>query len=301
MYRQNGGNPMPGYTHNKPPDESTSAIVSEVNLRLIKTNKVTALFKTVRPLSSLVTGVLTVSAAVIGQGRLSFRGMGAGLTMLALSMFGFTMNDVLDYRQDRAAGIRRPVAAGELSRKNAVWLAFALLLATFLFSLIAGPGKTIPAIAGGLLLIYSPLKKRYPLCKDVYVAGLCCLPLYYGITVGGRQCPWFSYAALACFVLGREIWMDSDEMPGDCTSGVRTVGAVVGRQETQWIGKGLMVLAAAALAAVAHGLIAVLMSAASFISLVFVFAWPGLNQSRRIGWSRGPMLLGAIAIACTCV
>jgi 4-hydroxybenzoate polyprenyltransferase len=259
-----------------------------------------ALFKTARPLSSLVTGTLAASAAIAGQRRLGIGILGAGLAITALSMFGFAVNDIMDYHRDRAAGIQRPVAAGKLSRESAAWLAIAMLLATFLFSLAAGPGKAILAVTGVLLLFYSPLKQRYPLCKDVYVAGLCCLPLYYGVVVGGRKCSWFSYAVLACFVLGREIWMDSDELPGDSNSGVRTIAAMVGRQETLWIGKGLMLLAAVALAAVTQGTVATPICTASLISLACVFAWPGLSQSRRVEWSRGPMLLGAMAIACGC-
>jgi 4-hydroxybenzoate polyprenyltransferase len=267
---------------------------------LVISMNVMALFGTVRPLSSLVTGTLAASAAIVGQGRLSIRSFGAGLAMTALSMFGFAVNDILDYYGDRAAGIQRPVATGKLSRKSAAWLALAMLIAAFLFSLAAGPGKVILTISSVLLLLYSPVKKRYPLCKDIYVAGLCCLPLYYGVVVGGRQGSWFSYAVLACFVLGREIWMDADELQGDSNSGMRTVAAIVGGQEAMWIGMGLMLLAAVALAAVTHGMVAMSISAASFISLACVFAWPGLNQSRRIEWSRGPMLLGAMAIACSC-
>jgi 4-hydroxybenzoate polyprenyltransferase len=259
-----------------------------------------ALFRTVRPLSSLVTGTLAAAAAIAGQGRLGVRGLGAGFAMIALSMFGFAVNDIMDYHRDRAAGIQRPIAAGRLSRTGAAWLASALLLAAFLFSLAAGAGKGILAITSALLIFYSPVKLRYPLCKDVYVAGLCCLPLYYGVVVGSGRGSWFSYVVLACFVLGREIWMDADELPGDSTSGVRTIAAVAGRRETMWIGTGLMLLAAAALAAVAQGWVAMSIAAASFISLACVFAWPGLNQRRRIEWSRGPMVLGAMAIACSC-
>jgi 4-hydroxybenzoate polyprenyltransferase len=259
-----------------------------------------AIFGTVRPLSSLVTGTLAASAAIVGQGSLSIRGFGAGLAMTALAMFGFVVNDIFDYCGDRAAGVQRPVASGQLSRKSAAWLAAVMLFAAFLFSLIAGPGQAALAITSALLLLYSPIKKQYPLCKDVYVAGLCCLPLYYGVVVGGRHCSWFSYAVLACVVFGREIWMDADELQGDYNSGIKTVAAIVGRQQTMWIGKGLMLLAGALIAVMAHGLVAVSISAASFIFLAVVFAWPGLNQSRRIEWSRGPMLLGAMAIACSC-
>jgi 4-hydroxybenzoate polyprenyltransferase len=118
--------------------------------------------------------------------------------------------------------------------------------------------------------------------------------------VEGRQYSWFSYAALACFVLGREIWMDADELPGDCKSGVPTVAALMGQRVTMRIGMGLMLLAAAAILAVTRGLVAMSISAATFTSLACVFVWPDLSQSRRIEWSRGPMLLGAMAIACSC-
>jgi hypothetical protein len=159
-----------------------------------------ALFRTTRPLSSLVTGTLAASAAIVGQGRLSIRGFSAGLAMTVLSMFGFAVNDILDYHEDRAAGIQRPLASGKISRKSAVWLAIVMLLAAFLFSLATGPGKGILVIISALLLLYSPLKKRHPLFKDIYIAGLCCLPMYYGAIVGGRKYSWLSYSAL--------VWID---------------------------------------------------------------------------------------------
>jgi len=257
-----------------------------------------ALFGTTRPLSSLVAGTIAASAAIAGQGHLTLRGVAAGLAMTALAMFGFTVNDIFDYRKDRAAGIQRPVAAGTLSRKSAVWLAMAMLLAACIFSAVAGSSGMVMAVTSAMLLLYSPVAQRYPLCKDVYVAGLCCAPLYYGAVAGGRQYPWFSYAVLACFVLGREALMDSDELAGDRKSGIRTTAATLGRHGTARIGTALMILAAVALAAGAHGRIATAASSATLVSLACVFAWPGLNQSRRIYWSRLPMLLGSVAVAC---
>lgn len=218
--------------------------------------------------------------------------------MTTLAMFGFAVNDIFDYHKDRAAGIQRPVAAGMLSRNNAAWLAIIMFLAAGLFSAVAGRGRIVMAVTSGMLLLYSPVAQRYPLCKDVYVAGLCCAPLYYGAVVGGRQCPWFSYVVLACFVLGREVLMDSDELGGDSKSGMRTVAAVLGRRATARIGTALMIVAAVALAAVAHGGIATAASSATLVSLACVFAWPGLDQSKRISLSRLPMLVGSVAVAC---
>jgi geranylgeranylglycerol-phosphate geranylgeranyltransferase len=218
--------------------------------------------------------------------------------MATLAMFGFAVNDIFDYHKDRAAGIQRPVAAGTLSRKSAAWLAIAMLLAVCLFSVVAGSGGMVLAIAGVMLFLYSPAAQRCPLSKDVYVAGLCCAPLYYGAVVGGRQYPWFSYAVLACFVLGREVLMDSDELAGDSKSGLRTIAAILGQRGTMRIGTALMILAAVALAAAARGGIATAASAATLVFLACVLVWPGLDQSRRIYLSRLPMLLGSVAVAC---
>jgi len=259
---------------------------------------VAALFRTTRPLSSLVAGTIAASAAIAGQGRPTLRGVAAGLAMTTLVMFGFAVNDIFDYHKDLAAGIQRPVAAGTLSRKSAAWLAIAMLLVACLSSVVGGSGGIVMAVTSAMLLLYSPVAQRYPLCKDVYVAGLCCAPLYYGAVAGGRQYPWLSYAVLACFVLGREVLMDSDELAGDSQSGMRTIAAILGSCGTARIGTALMMLATAALAAMVHGRIATAASSATLVSLACVFAWPGLDRSRRIYLSRLPMLLGSLAIAC---
>ncbi len=218
--------------------------------------------------------------------------------MTTLAMFGFAVNDIFDYHKDRAAGIQRPVAAETLSRKDAAWLAIVMLLAAGSCSAVAGRGWMIMAATSVALLLYSLVAQRCPLCKNVYVAGLCCAPLYYGAVAGGRECPCFFYAVLACFMLGREVLMDSDELAGDSKSGMRTIAAILGRRGTARIGTALMILAAVALAAATHGPVATAASSATLVSLACVLAWPGLDQSRRINLSRLPMLIGSVAVAC---
>ena len=258
----------------------------------------TAFLLTTRPASSLVAGALACSAAIAGEGRPTVRGLAAGFAMTAVTMFGFVVNDMFDYHKDRAAGVQRPLAAGVLSMKNAAWLAAATLLASALMAAAAGSGAIVLAIAAVMLAFYSPLAHRCTLCKDVYVAILCCLPLAYGAAVGSRGYPWFSYALVACFVTGRELLMDADEMAGDLHFGMKTVAAFLGRRKTARIGMLLMMLAAAATAAAVHGRGAVAISAAGFALLAGVLAWPGLEMRSRISLSRVPMLFGAIAVAC---
>jgi 4-hydroxybenzoate polyprenyltransferase len=257
-----------------------------------------AMVGTTRPLSSLVVGTLTLAAAAAGRDGFTLRSAVAGLAMTALAAFGFAVNDIFDYQKDRAAGVGRPVATGALSREGAAWLAAAMLLIAGLLSVAIRSGRAVGSTTAALLFLYSPAAKRFPLWKDVYMAVLCCAPLWYGGTVGGAQFPWTSYAALACFVFGREVLMDSDELPGDSRAGMRTIAAVLGTRRTAGIGQAVMLLAAGSLAALVHGRMAISAAALTLVSLLAIFGWPGLDLTRRIGLSRLPMMLGSVALAC---
>lgn len=256
-----------------------------------------AILATTRPLSSVVVGTLAAAAAIAGHDGPTLRGVAAGCAMTVLAMFGFVVNDIADYQKDRTAGVQRPIAAGALSRRNAAWLAATLLLCAGLFSAVAGGGGPVLAITSAALLFYSPLAQRYPLAKDAFVAGLCCLPLCYGAQVGDGHFPWFSYAVLACFVLGREVLMDADELQGDAKAGIRTIASILGGRGTARIGATLMLASAAVLVALVHGLAATLAAATTLLSLACLFAWPGFSAGRRIQLSRIPMLLGSLALA----
>jgi len=218
--------------------------------------------------------------------------------MTFLAAFGFIVNDIFDYHKDRAAGVRRPIATGALSRAGAQWLAVAMLFCAGLSSGIVGSGGATVGATAALLLLYSPIAQRFPLCKDAYVAVLCCALLWYGATAGNAQFPWTSYAALACFVLGREVLMDSEELPDDSRAGMRTIAVILGPRRVAGMGQSLMLLAAASLVVIVHGSLAKSASAVTLVSLIWIFAWPGLDRGSRIGLSRLPMLLGSVALAC---
>ena len=257
-----------------------------------------ALFRTTRPLSSLVAGTLSASVVIAAQGRLSLVSFAAGLAMTILTMFGFVINDVVDCDKDARAGVRRPIANGELSRSRAVLFAAVLLVSVYLTSPAGASGGIVLAVTSLALLAYSPLAQRFPLGKGAYVAVLCCAPLLYGSVIGGVQRSWLSYATLACFVLGREALMDSDELVGDRRAGIETIAAIFGYRRTRRIGVTVMLLSAVFLVGIERGGIGRIAALAVLLSLTFVFFWPGLSDGRRIHLSRFPMLLGAVAIAC---
>jgi 4-hydroxybenzoate polyprenyltransferase len=103
---------------------------------------------------------------------------------------------------------------------------------------------------------------------------------------------------LACFVLGREALMDSDELVGDRRSGIETIAGILGCSRTRRIGAIVMLLSAALLVGIERGTIGRIVALATLLSLTFVFVWPGLSDAKRIHLSRFPMLIGAVAIAC---
>jgi 4-hydroxybenzoate polyprenyltransferase len=242
--------------------------------------QIMALLRTTRPLSSLVAGTMSASVVIAAQGRLSLGGFAAGLAMTALTMFGFVVNDVVDFNKDAGAGVHRPIARGELSRSRAMLFAAALLLSVYLVSPAGGWGDRILAVTSVALVVYSPLAQRFP-----------------SVTSGVPR-SWISYATLACFVLGREALMDSDEQVGDRRAGLKTIATILGCRQTRRIGAIAMLLPAVFLAGVVRGSLGRIMALAALVSLTSVFLWPGLSDGRRIHLSRFPMLIGAVAIAC---
>jgi len=277
-------------------DEASGCRTSQ-EIKRTALRQLLALFRTTRPLSSLVAGTLSASVVIAAQGRLSFVSVGAGLTMTTLTMFGFVVNDVVDFDKDARAGVRRPIATGELSRNRGVLFAVALLFAVYLAAPVVGTGGKVLAVTSFALVAYSPLAKRFPLCKGAYVAVLCCAPLWYGAVTGGVQRTWLPYAALACFVLGREALMDSDELVGDRRAGLRTIASILGCRRTRRISAIVMVLSAVFLLGIERGSIGRIAALAMLLSLTLVFLWPGLSDARRIHLSRFSMLIGAVAIA----
>jgi 4-hydroxybenzoate polyprenyltransferase len=263
-----------------------------------RAGRLMTLLECARPLSSLVAGIM--SAAVVTQQRAAVSRLGiiAGLAMCTVTMFGFVINDIFDYQKDVNAGVRRPIAQGRLSRTSGLLLAAALLLVACLLSAWIGAGGRVLASTTLALILYSPVARSLPLVKGAYVAALCSGALYYGSAVSGAEYSWLTYAMLAGFVLGREIFMDSDELEGDRDAGIPTIAVLLGQVPTRWLGACVMILAATGIVLIAAGRVGKTAALAAFVSILGILAWPRVEDSTRIHLSRFSMLLGAVALAC---
>ncbi|MFI5311419.1 MAG: UbiA family prenyltransferase [Gemmatimonadales bacterium] len=257
-----------------------------------------ALIASTRPLAALVVGTLSAAAAIAGAGRLTLRGAAAGLAMTALAMFGFVVNDLFDRRKDREAGVERPIASGAVSPGAATCAAAALLVLALILAAAVGTGVAVLAFTAAALVAYSPLALHFPLTKDLYVAALCCAPLWYGDVTAAAPRSWLSYATLMCFVFGREVLMDSDELQGDRRAGIHTIAATLGRRRTTRMGAALMLVAAGILVAIVRGPTLTAAAAATLLLLACVLTWPRIDDGVRIRLTLVPMYVGSVALAC---
>jgi 4-hydroxybenzoate polyprenyltransferase len=212
-------------------------------------------------------------------------------------MFGFVLNDVLDYEKDLAAGVLRPICAGELSRHAALAFGSLLLVFACFIAWVIGPGAPLLVLTAVALIAYTPSARRIPLVKGAYVAALCLTPLAYGAVISRTRVPGVTYALDAAFVWGREILMDADEMAGDQLAGMSTMAVILGASFARRLAILLMVISLTCLNVVARGPLGTTAAAFSVGSLVCILAWPAVTESTRINLTRISMLAAALALA----
>jgi 4-hydroxybenzoate polyprenyltransferase len=254
------------------------------------------LMRSGRPFSSIIAGALSMAAVWIHSG-FSTRAVLVGLAMSVATMFGFVINDILDYDKDAAAGVQRPIAMGVLSRPAALVFSLFLVLVVWTLSTAVGSGRNVLAVTTLALLLYTPFARRMPLLKGAYVACLCTLPLSYASAVDCANPSWQAYVVLALWIVGRETLMDAHEIEGDRKAGMMTPAVALGQVHARRLGVAIMIVATMWLIGVARGLFGKSLAIVSIMSLLCVLLWPQVEEDRRIAFSRLPMLAAALAVA----
>ena len=249
-----------------------------------------------RPFPSVIAGALSLSVVWVHHGS-STRAILVGLVMSVATMFGFVVNDIIDYRKDASARVKRPIATDSLSRTTAFMFSVCLLLLVWLLSALLGKGSSVMTMTVLALILYTPFARCMPLFKGLYVAGLCLLPLYYASAVSDVSASWRAYAVLVFFIVGRETLMDAHEMVGDRQAGMATIAVALGRTHARHIGIAMMIAATVCLVWVAQGFLGKSLAFLANITLLSVLRWPQVEEGRRIELSRVPMLVAALAVA----
>jgi len=266
-----------------PPDEKSTPIGSARSLIL-----------TTRPAASIAAGMVCL-VAISSRTSSTSAALLATTCMTLVTMFGFVLNDVLDYEKDRRAAVRRPIASDALSLRSAIVLA-TILLTTGLTISVLLPASWFLATVAAALLVYTPVARAAPLLKGPYTAALSLAPLRYATLISSTTLPIRLSCVLVVFVLGREVLMDAIEVSCDAGAGMRTIAVRYIPSSVASAGRTCMCLASAALVGLStSALTAAIATVACLIVLISTVVNDRLS-SRQIALTRYAMIIAAIAV-----
>jgi geranylgeranylglycerol-phosphate geranylgeranyltransferase len=287
---------------------ATGREVSAHALRLVDIGRL------LRPLNVLLLLALVVLGAILAAGTSFLDDGGASRIALAalsaafLLAAGNSINDVFDVDIDRINRPARPLAAGRISSRTAVWIWAAGTACGILLSFWLSALHFVMAAAAALLLYaYSATLKRLPLLGNLAVALVVTLALYYGGLTVGSPGPLFAAAAFAFLTtLAREVIKDVQDMHGDATAGARTLPLVLGVDAAVRLGTLVLAVTIALtplpfLLFEYSSLYLLIVLAADLLMLrviwILQIPQPQLRAGRASGLLKGAMLVGIVALA----
>jgi geranylgeranylglycerol-phosphate geranylgeranyltransferase len=158
----------------------------------------------------------------------------AAVSAMLIASGGNSLNDYYDYEIDKINRPQRPLPAGLLQPKTAVylgylWIALGLVLAYFI-----GIKPLVLALAVSILLwLYAARGKRMGLAGNLTVALVCGLAFVYGgLTVENVGLSLFPAGFAFLMHLSREIIKDVQDRTGDLAQGAKTLPIVWGAERS---------------------------------------------------------------------
>jgi len=198
-------------------------------------NKITAAIKLSRPGNVAITGL----SVLVGTSGYGIRAHAWDIVLAAVSAMliasgGNSLNDYYDLEIDKVNRPQRPLPAGLLQPKTAVylgyfWIALGLVLAYFI-----GIKPLALALAVSILLwLYAARGKRMGLAGNLAVALVCGLAFVYGgLTVENIGISLFPAGFAFLMHLSREIIKDVQDRSGDLSQGARTLPITWGAERS---------------------------------------------------------------------
>jgi geranylgeranylglycerol-phosphate geranylgeranyltransferase len=202
-----------------------------------------------RPHNMLASALAVVAGAyVVARGPVPGLPVVAGLAALATGA-GNILNDCFDLAVDRVNKPRRPLPAGDITRRAALaWYGVLSLVAA------AGALWLVPRDVGALVIgwqaalaLYARWCKRRLVAGNVLVAAVSSSAFFAGAMQAGDAWAALIPAAMAfAFVLCREVVKGAEDLEGDRRGGVRTFAVALGARRAGTMA-ALLMLALAAL------------------------------------------------------
>lgn len=198
---------------------------------------------------------------IAGQGRPDFKVFSvfvAGVVLMRSA--GCVINDYADRNFDpHVARTRdRPIAAGRVSPREALFLFFALSMLAFLLVLLMNALTVWLSLAGGLLAASYPFMKRYTHLPQVYLGAAFgwAVPMAFAAQTGAvPRTAWLLFVATVLWATAYDTMYGMVDREDDRKIGVRSTAILFGDADRTIIGIiQLLALSALALAGQAAGL-----------------------------------------------
>ncbi len=210
-------------------------------------NKLKALWELTRLEHGLVYGIGVLVAFVIADGGVpaDLLRAGAGVLGAMLAEMGaFALNDYFDVDVDIKNNRQdRPIVRGDVSRNEALWLAFAAsLLGVVAMYFTGSMGAVIVTIFLVLFgILYNARLKEYGIWGNVYISFTMAAPFLFGsLLFASNNLVLYVIAAIAFLVgLGREVMKGIMDMEGDALRNVRTVARTRGPVKAKYLSVAL--------------------------------------------------------------
>jgi geranylgeranylglycerol-phosphate geranylgeranyltransferase len=188
-------------------------------------NTITALIKISRPVNVIISFITIVVAAELAGGLSPIKNVILAATSAALIAIGANViNDFFDIEIDRINKPKRPLAAGKISKKLALYYFVVVYFAAWILAFYIDGWMFLIAFATGILLVlYSYRLKRTILWGNLTVSLSTAMAFIYGgLAVGHADKTVFPAAFAFLFHFGREILKDMQDMKGDRKGGAIT-------------------------------------------------------------------------------
>ncbi len=192
-------------------------------------------YRIMRPVNSIVAGLAAALAYLLATGTLIPGVILPVIIVILITGAGNTINDYFDLSIDRVNRPGRPLPAGLISARQALWFAVLLFIAGIVISLFTTPICIFFAIVNSVLLFtYAARLKTTPFIGNIAIAYLSgSIFLFGGGFAGLPGLINNSVIALMTFLamVAREIMKDAEDVPGDRIKGAKTLPIVYGTRK----------------------------------------------------------------------
>lgn len=174
--------------------------------------------------------------------------------LLVMSVCAFIINDINDIEKDLINNPDRPIPSKRISLNYAIALYFIFLFLSLLLVKILIPINFVYLYVVFIVMLtnYNYMVSGFPYLKNLYVSITSIIPIIILSYISpGDYGYMYICAALFFFIIGREMFMDIEDMKGDAATFVK----IIGEQIAVHVATLLQVIGTIILALIANSLL----------------------------------------------